>query len=178
MNRFTSLAAAVATVFGTLTSLPAAAQPRGRSQANTASPPAEDDGDGPEAKAVATFKLNDIISVAVRLSPDLARAVTGRDAARQEAIAAGKDQAWRMTADANIEVNAIGADTATDTLAPLVPLSSQKIRGSLSLGRKLPTGGEGGVRLGLPSRHQELNVPGDALEMALQRQSRSEERRG
>lgn len=173
MNRFTSLAAAVATVFGTLTTLPAAAQPRGRSQANTASvaAPAEDDGDGPEAKAVATFKLNDIISVAVRLAPDLARAVTGRDAARQEAIAAGKDQAWRMTADASVEVNAIGADTATDTLAPLVPLSSQKISGSLGLGRKLPTGGEVGVRLGLTSQHQELNVPGEALEMALQRQS-------
>ena len=171
MNRFTSLAAAVATVFGTLTSLPAAAQPRGRSQANTASAPADDDGDGPEARGVATFKLDDIISVAVRLSPDLARAVTGRDAARQEAVAAGKDQAWRLTADANVEVNAIGADTATDTLAPLVPLSSQKISGSIGLGRKLPTGGEVGVRLGLSSQHQELNVPGEALEMALQRQS-------
>jgi outer membrane protein TolC len=174
MNRFTSLAAAVATVFGTLTSLPAAAQPRGRSQANAGSSsdaPADDDGDGPEAKAVATFKLNDIISVAVRLSPDLARAVTSRDAARQEAIAAGKDQAWRLTADANFEVDALGADTATDAIAPLVPLSSQKISGSLGLGRKLPTGGEFGVKLGLTSQHQELNVPGQALEDALSHQS-------
>jgi outer membrane protein TolC len=172
MNRFTSLAAAVATVFGTLTSLPAAAQPRGRSQGNTASAQAaEDDGDGPEARAVATFKLDDIISVAVRLSPDLARAVTSREAARQTAVAATRDQAWRLTADANIEVDAIGADTATDALAPLAPLSSQKISGSIGLGRKLPTGGELGVRLGLTSQHQELNVPGEALEMALQRQS-------
>src|SRR5262249_54813291 len=101
MNRFTSLAAAVATVFGTLPSPPAAAQPRGRSQANTASAPAEDDGDGPEASAVATFKLDDIISVAVRLSPDLARAITTRDAARQTAIAATRDQAFRLTANAN-----------------------------------------------------------------------------
>lgn len=174
MNRFTSLAAAVATVFGTLTSLPAAAQPRGRSQANAGSAPdapADDDGDGPEAKAVATFKLNDIINVAVRLSPELARAVTSRDAARQEAIAAGKDQAWRLTADANVEVDAIGADTATDALAPLAPLSSQKISGSIGLGRKLPTGGELGVRLGLTSQHQELNVPGAQLEEALKSQS-------
>src|SRR5215468_11210017 len=174
MNRFTSLAAAVATVFGTLTSLPAAAQPRGRSQANSGSAPdapADDDGDGPEAKAVATFKLNDIINVAVRLSPELARAVTSRDAARQEAIAAGKDQAWRLTADANFEVDAVGADTATDAVAPLAPLSSQKISGSIGLGRKLPTGGEVGVRFGLTTQHQELNVPGEALEMALDHQS-------
>src|SRR4051794_34754097 len=99
MNRFTSLPAALATVFGTLTSLPATAQPRGRSQANTASglaSAAEDDGDGPEARAVSTFKLSDIISVAVRLSPDLARPVTSRDAARQTAVAATRDQAWRL----------------------------------------------------------------------------------
>lgn len=166
MNRFTSLAAAVATVFGTLTSLPAAAQPRGRSQANAGSAPdapADDDGDGPEAKAVATFKLNDIISVAVRLSPDLASAVTSRDAARQEAIAAGKDQAWRLTANANFEIDALGADTPSDAIAPLTPLSTQKITGSLGLGRKLPTGGEFGVQFNVSVQHQELNVTGEAL---------------
>jgi outer membrane protein TolC len=163
MNRFTSLAAAVATVFGTLTSLPAVAQPRGRSQANTASAPADDDGDGPEAKAVATFKLDDLISVAVRLSPDLAHAVTTRDAARQEAIAAGKDQAWKLTANANVEVDALGADTPSDAIAPLTPLSTQKITGLLGLGRKLPTGGELSVQLGITAQHQELNVTGEAL---------------
>src|SRR5215468_1956439 len=131
MNRFTSLVAAVATVFGTFTSLPAAAQPRGRSQANAPSAPAEDDGDGPEARGVAVFKLDDIIEVAVRLSPDIARARTSRDAARQAAIAAGRDQAFRLTADASFEAQAIGADTATDALPPLAPLSSQKISGSL-----------------------------------------------
>jgi outer membrane protein TolC len=166
MTRFTSLVAAVATVFGTFTSLPAAAQPRGRSQANAASAPAapaDDDGDGPEARGVATFKLNDIISVAVRLSPELASAVTSRDAARQDVIAAGKDQAWNLTANANFEVDALGADTPSDAIAPLTPLSTQKITGSLGLGRKLPTGGELGVRLSITSQKQELNVTGEAL---------------
>lgn len=166
MTRFSSLVAAVATVFGTLTSLPAAAQPRGRSQANAASAPAapaDDDGDGPEAKAVATFKLNDIISVAVRLSPELARAVTSRDAARQDVVAAGKDQAWKLTANANFQVDALGADTPSDAIAPLTPLSTQKITGSLGLGRKLPTGGELGVGLSIVSQKQELNVTGEAL---------------
>ncbi len=166
MNRFTSLVAAVATVIGTLTSLPAAAQPRGRSQANSASAPAapaDDDGDGPEAKAVATFRLDDIINVAVRLAPDLARAVTSRDAARQDVIAAGKDQSWKLTASANVEVDALGADTPSDAIAPLTPLSTQKISGSLGLGRKLPTGGEFSIGLGITSQHQELNVTGEAL---------------
>jgi outer membrane protein TolC len=166
MTRFTSLVAAVATVFGTLTSLPAAAQPRGRSQANAASAPAapaDDDGDGPEARGVATFKLNDIISVAVRLSPELASAVTTRDAARQDVVAAGKDQAWNLTANANFQVDALGADTPSDAIAPLTPLSTQKITGSLGLGRKLPTGGELGVRVSITSQKQELNVTGEAL---------------
>jgi len=172
MNRFTSLVAAVATVVGTLTSLPAAAQPRGRSQANAPSArPADDDGDGPEARGVALFKLDDIIEVAVRLSPDIARARTSRDAARQDAIAAGKDQALRLTADANVEVDAIGADTATEALPPLAPISSQKIGGSIGLGRKLPTGGEVGVKLGVTSQPQELNVTGEVLATALERQS-------
>jgi outer membrane protein TolC len=177
MNRFTSLVAAVATVFGTLTALPAAAQPRGRSQANgpsaaPAAAPADDDdeGDGPEAKAVATFKLDDIIKVAVRLSPSLARAVTSREAARQEVVAAGADQAFHLTANANIEIDALGADTPSDAIAPLTPLSTQKITGSVGLGRKLPTGGQIGVELGVTAQHQELNVTGEVLDQAQMQQ--------
>src|SRR5215468_1079759 len=134
MNRFTSLVAAVAT----LTSLPAAAQPRGRSQANVPSaPPAEDEGDGPEAKGVALFKLDDIIEVAVRLSPDIARAKTDREVARASATAAGKDQQWVLSANANYEVDAIDADTPTDQLAPLAQLSQTRVNGTLGIGRNL-----------------------------------------
>src|SRR5678815_4478143 len=85
MNRFTTIVALVSTVLATTAPIPAAAQPRGRAQADTASAPA-DDGDGPEARGVALFKLDDIIEVAVRLSPDIARAKTDREAARDRLL--------------------------------------------------------------------------------------------
>src|SRR5882757_11559700 len=118
MNRLTSLAAAVLSV---LLSVPADAQPGRRSQANTesAAEPAPDDGDGPEARGVALFKLDDIIEVAVRLSPDIARARVDRDIAKGAAGAARKDQAWVLSANASYQRDAVGADTPDNRLEPL-----------------------------------------------------------
>lgn len=167
MNRFTSIVAAVATALGTLTSIPAAAQPRGRSQSGSPSAapaaPADDDGDGPEARGVALFKLDDIIEVAVRLSPDIARARADREIARESAGAAGKDQAWVMSASANFQRDAIGADTPDNRLVPLTPLSTDKYVGTLGLGRNLPTGGNVSVELGLSHERQEVFITGEVL---------------
>lgn len=167
MNRFTSIVAAVATALGTLTSIPAAAQPRGRSQAGSPSAapaaPADDDGDGPEARGVALFKLDDIIEVAVRLSPDIARARADREIARESAGAAGKDQAWVLSASANFQRDAIGADTPDNRLVPLTPLSTDKYVGTLGLGRNLPTGGNVSVELGLSHERQEVFITGEVL---------------
>lgn len=170
MNRFTSLAAAVATVFGTLASLPAAAQPRGRSQANAgsapgaaAAPPAEDEGDGPEARGAAVFKLDNIIEAAVRLSPDIARARSDREAARQLAGAAGKDQEWVLSASANYQRDALGADVSSDRIAPLTPLATDVYSGTIGIGRNLPTGGNLTLELGISSTRQELLVPQELL---------------
>src|SRR5215813_13514797 len=140
MNRFTTIVALVSTVLATTAPIPAAAQPRGRAQADTASGPA-DDGNGPEARGVALFKLDDIIEVAIRLSPDIARAKTDREIARATATAAGKDQQWILSAGANYEIDAIGADTPTNQLAPLEELSTSKLTGKIGIGRNLPTGG-------------------------------------
>src|SRR3954469_16627675 len=118
----------VAAVLGVLPSVSATAQPRGRSQANTASSQeaassrdsaSDDDGDGPEARGVALFKLDDIIEVAVRLSPDIARARTDREIARPSSGAADKDQQWILLANASYQIDSIGADTPTAQLAPL-----------------------------------------------------------
>lgn len=164
MNRFSCLVAAVTTVLGTLPSLPAAAQPRGRSQANTASAPAaDDDGDGPEARGVAAFKLDDIIEVAVRLAPELARARSDRDAARGAAGAARKDQSWVLSAGANYEIDALGADTPDNRLEPLAPISTSKLTGTLGLGRNLPTGGNLSLELGLSHQRQEVFLTGEVL---------------
>jgi len=169
MNRFTLL---VAAALGALNSVPAAAQPRGRSQANTPSSQdvapareaADDDGDGPEARGVALFKLEDIIEVAVRLSPDIARARIDREIARGSAGGARKDQSWVLSANANYQRNALGAD-ATD-VPPLGQLADDKLTASLGLGRNLPTGGNVSVELGLSHDRQELNITGEVLAQA------------
>src|SRR5947207_15074201 len=95
MTRFTLLVAAVGAV---LPSIPAAAQPRGRAQADTASAPAPDDDDGPEARGVAVFKLEHISKAAVRLSPDTAHATTEREIARRGAGATGRAREWVLGA--------------------------------------------------------------------------------
>ncbi|HEY0483195.1 MAG TPA: TolC family protein [Kofleriaceae bacterium] len=184
MNRFTCLVAAVTTVFTTVvTTVPATAQPRGRSQPGTSSsapaaapaadPGAEpaDDGDGPEARGVALFKLDDIIEVAVRLSPDIARARTDRDIAQGAAGAARKDQSWILSASANYQRDAIGADTPDNRLEPLATISDDKVTGTLGLGRNLPTGGNLAVELGLSHERRELNITGEVLAQAQMQQS-------
>jgi len=175
MNRFTLVAA----VLGALNSVPAAAQPRGRSQANTPSSQdaapareaADDDGDGPEARGVARFKLEDIIEVAVRLSPDIARARLDREVARGSAGAARKDQSWVLSANANYQRNALGADTAATDIPPLSQLADDKLTASLGMGRNLPTGGNVSVELGLSHDRQELNVTGEVVAQAQMQQS-------
>jgi outer membrane protein TolC len=171
MHRFSLLVAAILSCVNVPVAL---AEPRGRLQANAASaPPAadSDDRDGPEARAAALFKLDDIIEVAVRLSPDIARARTDRDIAQASAGAARREQAWTLSASANYERDAVGADTPDNRLTPLQVLSDDKITGSLGLGRKLPTGGSISVELGLTHDRQELNVPGEFLEQAEMQQS-------
>src|ERR1051325_11600746 len=124
MHRFTLLVAAVlGSVYAGLAvhAAPATAQPR-RSQAGTVAQapraPADDDGDGPEARGVALFKLDDIIEVAVRISPDVARARADRDIAQEQAGAARRDQSWVLSANASYERNALGADTPDQRLEP------------------------------------------------------------
>ncbi|HEU4732715.1 MAG TPA: TolC family protein [Kofleriaceae bacterium] len=170
MNRFTFL---VAAVLGALHAVPAAAQPRGRAQANAATAPAagDDDADGPQARGVALFKLDDIIEVAVRLSPDIARARADRDVARGAAGAARRDQAWILSASANYQRTALGADTPDAQLQPLQQLADDKVTASLGLGRNLPTGGNISLELGLSHDRQELNITGEVLAQAEAQQS-------
>jgi len=160
MNRLTSLATAVTLILSVVPSQPAVAQPRGRSQAGSASPSAvaaADDSDGPEARGVALFRLDDIIEVAVRLSADIARARVDRKAAQDDAGAAGKDQQWVLSATANYDRDSTGLDPSTDqALTPGQVLATDKITGGLSLGRNLPTGGNVSVELGLTHQRQEI----------------------
>jgi outer membrane protein TolC len=170
MNRFTFL---VAAVLGALSSVPAAAQPRGRAQANTASSRAREpvDEDGPEARGAALFKLDDVIDVAVRLSPDIARARIDREVARQSADAARREQSWVLSAGAAYQADAVGADTPDNRLEPLQVVKEERVTGSIGLGRNLPTGGNVKLDLGLLRSRRELFVPGEVLQQLEETQS-------
>jgi len=179
MTRFTIL---VAAALGVLLSVPATAQPRGRSQAGSQSapPPApaaaaadDDDGDGPEAKGAALFKLDDIIEVAVRLSPSIARARADREVARGTAGASRKDQSWVLSADVNYERDQIGVPA--DQLAPLGVVADDKLTGKVGLSRNLPTGGNVAFELGIIHDRQELNVTGEVLSQAQMTQTQCSE---
>jgi len=163
MKRFTSLVAAVLSVMVVSASvMPAAAGPRARvAQVDAESAP--DDSDGPEAKAAALFKLDDIIEVAVRLSPDIARAKVDRDVAQGSAGAARKAQSWILSASTSYQREAVGADTPDNRLSPLQQVADDKITASLGLGRNLPTGGNISLELGLSHDRQELFVPQELL---------------
>ena len=170
MHRFTLL---VAAVLATLAAAPATAQPR-RTQGTVAQGPraaADDDGDGPEARGVALFKLDDIIEVAVRIAPDVARARADRDIAQESAGAARRDQSWVLSANAIYERQALGADTPDQRLEPGQLLADDKLSGTVGLSRNLPTGGNLAVELGLVHERQELNITGELLAMAAGPQS-------
>jgi outer membrane protein TolC len=163
MKRFSFL---VAAVLAALHPAQATAQPRGRSQASAPTPPAAvdpDEGDGPEARGVALFKLDDVIEVAVRLSADVARARADRDVARGGAVAAQKDQSWILSAAASYQRDTMAPQSAANRLEPLAVVASDTINGTLGLGRNLPTGGNISVELGLAHVRRELNVTGEVL---------------
>ena len=169
MKRLSFLVAAALTA---LHSVPVTAQPRGRAQAGAATAPANpDDGDGPEARGVALFKLEDIIDVAVRLSPDIARARADRDSARGAADAAGRDQQWVLSANASYQRETHAGNGPDNRLAPLAPVATDTVNGGVSLGRNLPTGGNLSVDVNVQHTRQELNVPGEALQQAIMGQS-------
>ncbi len=138
-------------------SLPAAADRRSKRRvAQEAEVEEKEDSDGPEANAVLPIKLDDLIEVAVRLAPELARSKNDRFAAKGEAKAARRDQQWVVTTEGkysrfafspDVEVGAFGT-VAEDTLSA-----------SLGIGRNIPTGGNIGFQIGIQRTIKELEIP-------------------
>jgi outer membrane protein TolC len=120
-----------------------------------------EDSDGPEAQAVLPVKLNDLIEVAVRLSPELARAKSDRTIAKGSAGAARKEQSWILGAEASYAINAVSAEAVVE---PFQPVREDQAKGALTLGRRLPTGGQFGVELGLTHTGKELNIPQEYID--------------
>jgi outer membrane protein TolC len=68
-----------------------------------------------------------------------------------------------LSAGANYQIDALGADTPDNRLEPLAPISTSKLTGTLALGRNLPTGGNLSVELGLSHQRQEVFLTGEIL---------------
>jgi outer membrane protein TolC len=140
-----------------LTTLSADARPRSRRTAQIQPVIVEDDdGDGPEARAALAIKLDDLIEVAVRLSPDLMRTRVDRVIAKDVAAGERRDQAWVMTSSVEHKRNAVAERVLTPLFSPVAEVSTS---GAVGLGRKLPTGGNVSLEAGLAHRTTEFNVP-------------------
>lgn len=116
----------------------------------------EYEGDGPEADAVVEFKLDDLITVAMRRSPDVVRSKVDRAAAKGGAGASRANQQWVMTAGAQAKKQAV---TGQVEVAPFAVVGTQSINAALGLGRNLPTGGRIDAELGIGHVETELNIP-------------------
>lgn len=108
-----------------------------------------------------TVKLDDLIEVAVRHAPDLARAKVDRSVAKGQAGAARRDQAWVFSANANFAREGIGGDVVVD---PLTIVATDKQSVSAGLGRRLPTGGTISLDLGFQREKKEYAISPDLLD--------------
>jgi hypothetical protein len=119
--------------------------------------------DGPEAQAVLPIHIDDLIDVAVRLSPDLARARNDRTVAGHTAAGEHRSQAWIFAANVQYSRDA----TADHVEAPPYSVvADDKLSGTVGLSRNLPTGGSVQFQLGLQHQTSEYNIT-DTLQQQL-----------
>jgi outer membrane protein TolC len=111
--------------------------------------------DGPEAQAMLPIKLDDLIEVAVRLAPDLARAKVDRSIAKDAAEGARRDQAWVATSHAEYARSAV-ADHVE--VPPFSVVAEDQVSGGVGLAKNLPTGGQLSLEADLQHTNTEYNV--------------------
>jgi outer membrane protein TolC len=115
----------------------------------------DDEGDGPEAKAALPIKLDDLIEVAVRLAPDLARAKIDRVAANLDAEGARRDQAWIASSNIEAKRSALAENVEAP---PFSVVAQSSIAAGVGLGRNLPTGGNLQLEAGVQNQTVEYNI--------------------
>ncbi len=115
-----------------------------------------DDQDGPEATSVLPIRLDDLIEIAVRLSPELARSKNDRYAARGDSKAARKDQEWVVHAGSEYSRFATAGDVEVGAFQVV---AEDKLSANLGIGRNLPTGGNIGLEIGILRTVRELEIP-------------------
>ena len=113
-----------------------------------------------EARAIVAIELDELIEVAVRHAPQLARAKLERKAAKGDAGAARIEQAWVLNAKAEYTQRGIGGDVDVGLGAEV---KSETLGGSLGLGRKLPTGGSLSLDVDFKRIGQEFAISKEAI---------------
>jgi hypothetical protein len=94
-------------------------RPSKKKKKKTAAAPGETpDTDGTEAIGYVPIRVTDLIEVAVRHAPNLARAKLERAAAKGEAGASRLDQAWVLTAKGEYSKWGVGGDVELNLLDP------------------------------------------------------------
>lgn len=151
---------ATALVGSMLGTLPAAAD-RGRRVAQARQDQEKDgsdrdDQDGPEATKALAINIDQLIEVAVRLAPDLARSRQDRLTAKGQADASRRDQQWVVSAGAQLEHFATDPNNA---VAPFQTVGEDKTAGNLGVARNIPTGGNVGLEFSIIRSARELAIP-------------------
>src|ERR1700733_5694326 len=116
---------------------------------------------GTEAKAMLPVKLEDIILVAVRLSPDLARARVDRTTAFHTAAAARHTLAWNLTFNAGGNMNGTG-DQVEVPVGGVV--EQDTLSAALGLGTNFSTGGSFSINAGVQHQHTQYSLVDTILE--------------
>ncbi|HEY1551789.1 MAG TPA: TolC family protein [Kofleriaceae bacterium] len=110
---------------------------------------------GTEAKAMLPVRLEDIILVAVRLSPDLARARVDRTTAFHTAAAARHTQAWNLTFNVGGNMNGTG-DQVEVPVGGVV--EQDTLSAAVGLGTNLSTGGSISFNAGVQHQHTQYSL--------------------
>jgi outer membrane protein TolC len=115
----------------------------------------DDDNDAVEAKAALPITIEDLIEVAVRLSPDLVRARIDRVAAAKAAEGSRRDQAWIASVSTEAKRSALAEDVEAP---PFSVVANNEVYGGVGLGRNLPTGGQVQLEAGFQRKVTEYNI--------------------
>jgi outer membrane protein TolC len=116
----------------------------------------DQDEEGPEAVAVLPIKLDDLIEVAIRQSPDASRAKIDRQVAKDLADGERRQQAWIVSSNGEYKTTAVAENV---DVPPFSVVSTETVSGSLGLGRNLPTGGTISLETGLTRKEDEYVIP-------------------
>ena len=156
-----------AALLGSLVATLPAAADRRRSRGRVAQQPVEEeavDQDGPEATTQLGVTIDELVAVAVRQSPDLARSRQDRESARGQALAARKEQQWVVSAGSQIERFSLANDDEINKeLRAFDTVAENKLSANLGIGRNLPTGGNIGLEFAVIRTARELAIPEDFL---------------